>query len=288
MKQARMTPYLLILPCALLLVLLYGYPIALTVWQSFNEVNVFTNVSEFVGLGNFKEVMTDSNFSDTMAITFKYTVVTVLLKMVFGFGVGYLLHSEIYFKKIFTFLVLIPWAIPQVAAGTIWQWLLDNQYGYINYYLMEWNILSEPIPFLSRPTTAFYSASIVDTWMGIPMLAMIFLAALEAVPKNLYEAAAMDGAGKVRQFFDVTLPGIRGVLLTTLVLVTIWTFNSFNVIYVLTQGGPMRSTETLIIRIYQEAFSRFDLGASSALTVIAVIILTILTALYVMGGRSRD
>lgn len=288
MQVRRFTPYLLILPSVVLLVLLYGYPIALTVWQAFHDINIFQGAMTFVGLDKFKSVLGDALFNQTLMITLKYTFLTVTLKMLFGFGIGYLLHSEIYLKKLFGFLVLIPWAIPQVAAGTVWQWLLNGQYGYLNYYLTNWGLLAKPIAFLAEPRAAFISASVVDTWMGIPMLAMIFLAGFDAIPKNLYEACAMDGGGLWQEFRDVTWPGMKRLTLTTLILVTIWTFNSFNVIYVLTQGGPMRATETLIIRIYQEAFSRFDLGASSALTVVAVLILTVLSVLYLLGGRERE
>ncbi|MCH4170858.1 MAG: sugar ABC transporter permease [Lactobacillus sp.] len=287
MIQKRPLPYLLILPCLILLAGLYGYPILLTMWQSFNKVNFLADTTTFIGLKNYLDVFSDPTFWQTMAITCKYTIITVVLKMVFGFGVGYLLHTELYFKKILGVLVLIPWAIPQVAAGTIWQWILNSNYGYANYFLLKLHLISQPIAFLARPETAFYSVSLVDTWMGIPLLAMLFVAALDAIPKNIYEAAALDGAGAWRQFFAITIPSIKRVLLVVLTLVTIWTFNSFNVIYVLTQGGPMRATETLSIRIYQEAFSRFNLGISSTLTMIAVLILLGLTAVYTLGGKAH-
>jgi multiple sugar transport system permease protein len=285
MSRRAATPYILILPCIILLIILYGYPIILTLWQSFNDVDFIDNHLSFIGLQNYRHVFADPTFKDTMSLTVKYTVLTVLLKMFFGFGIGYLLHSQIYFKKVFGILVMVPWAIPQVAAGTVWKWVLNANYGYANFYLMKLHLISKPIAFLARPLPAFLSASFVDTWMGIPMLAMLFLAALDSIPKSLYEAASMDGAGHLRQFFEITLPSIRTIMLTVLALVTIWTFNSFNVIYVLTQGGPMRATETLSIRIYQETFSRFNLGISSALTMIAVLVLLILTSFYMLKER---
>ncbi|KXA10522.1 carbohydrate ABC transporter permease [Finegoldia magna] len=280
MKKSKMLPYLLLLPCFLVVIILYGYPMVLTFINSFNKVNLLTGSSDFIGLANYKSIFNDPQFYKSLSVTVKYTIITVFLKIFLGFLLAYLLSSNIFAKKQFRFLVLIPWAIPQVAVSTLWKWILDGRYGYINYFFMKLGITKSPILFLSDPNIAIYCAAFVDAWLGISFVSMMFLAALEQIPTSLYEASEIDGANKTRQFFDITLPGIRQTFVTILILVTIWTFNSFNVIYVLTQGGPMRSTETLIIKIYQEAFSRFNIGASSALTMIVVVILSLMTFIY--------
>lgn len=280
MKKSKMLPYLLLLPCFLVVIILYGYPMVLTFINSFNRVNLLTGSSDFIGLANYKSFFNDPQFYKSLSVTVKYTIITVFLKIFLGFLLAYLLSSNIFAKKQFRFLVLIPWAIPQVAVSTLWKWILDGRYGYINYFFMKLGITKSPILFLSDPNIALYCAAFVDAWLGISFVSMMFLAALEQIPTSLYEAAEIDGANKRRQFFDITLPGIKHTFVTILILVTIWTFNSFNVIYVLTQGGPMRSTETLIIKIYQEAFSRFNIGASSALTMIVVVILSLMTFIY--------
>lgn len=280
MKKSKMLPYLLLLPCFLVVIILYGYPMMLTFINSFNKVNLLTGSSDFIGLANYKSIFNDPQFYKSLSVTVKYTVITVFLKIFLGFLLAYLLSSNIFAKKQFRFLVLIPWAIPQVAVSTLWKWILDGRYGYINYFFMKLGITKSPILFLSDPNIALYCAAFVDAWLGISFVSMMFLAALEQIPTSLYEASEIDGANKTRQFFDITLPGIKQTFVTILILVTIWTFNSFNVIYVLTQGGPMRSTETLIIKIYQEAFSRFNIGASSALTMIVVVILSLMTFIY--------
>lgn len=280
MKKSKMLPYLLLLPCFLVVIILYGYPMVLTFINSFNRVNLLTGSSDFIGLTNYKAIFNDPQFYKSLSVTVKYTIITVFLKIFLGFLLAYLLSSNIFAKKQFRFLVLIPWAIPQVAVSTLWKWILDGRYGYINYFFMKLGITKSPILFLSDPKIALYCAAFVDAWLGISFVSMMFLAALEQIPTSLYEAAEIDGANKRRQFFDITLPGIKHTFVTILILVTIWTFNSFNVIYVLTQGGPMRSTETLIIKIYQEAFSRFNIGASSALTMIVVVILSLMTFIY--------
>lgn len=280
MKKSKMLPYLLLLPCFLVVIILYGYPMVLTFINSFNRVNLLTGSSDFIGLTNYKAIFNDPQFYKSLSVTVKYTIITVFLKIFIGFLLAYLLSSNIFAKKQFRFLVLIPWAIPQVAVSTLWKWILDGRYVYINYFFMKLGITKSPILFLSDPKIALYCAAFVDAWLGISFVSMMFLAALEQIPTSLYEAAEIDGANKRRQFFDITLPGIKHTFVTILILVTIWTFNSFNVIYVLTQGGPMRSTETLIIKIYQEAFSRFNIGASSALTMIVVVILSLMTFIY--------
>lgn len=287
-KRRTVTPYLMMLPAVVLLLVLYAVPIITTVIQSFSEVNLLTNTQEFIGLANYGRTFSNSGFFDTLRITVLYTVVTVVFKMVFGFVYAYFLSTDIYLKKPLRFLMLLPWAIPQVAVGTLWNWMLDGQYGYVNYYLMKLGILSEPISFLAEPVSAFLSVAFVDAWVGIPLIALTLISGFEAIPKSLYEAAKIDGANALQQFRDVTLPGIKNVFISLLTLVTIWTFNSFNIIWVLTQGGPMRATETLMIRIYREAFSNFELGISSTLTIVAVSILTVLTLVYMRIGRNAD
>lgn len=176
--------------------------------------------------------------------------------------------------------MLLPWALPQVAVSIVWQWMLDGNYGYINYYLLKLGIISKNITWLSVPKTAFLSTSFVDAWMGVPTVALMFLSGLSSIPHSLYEASMVDGASKWKQFIYITIPGIKKVFLIVLTLVSIWTFNSFNVINILTKGGPMGATMTLIYRIYKETFSKFNLGMSSAMSIVVCIILLIMSRLY--------
>ena len=184
------------------------------------------------------------------------------------------------FKKALRFLVLIPWAIPQVVVAILWTWILDGQYGYLNYYLQKFGLVEEVIRWLSDPNLALISTSIVDAWIGIPLITMIFLSGLSSIPDSLYEAAKVDGANLFQRFRYITLKAMKKVFLIALTLTTIWTFNSFNVIYVLTGGGPMDATETMMIKIYHEAFGKYNLGMSSTLSIIIFIILIILSILY--------
>ena len=181
-----------------------------------------------------------------------------------------LLSSDIYLLKLNRFLLLIPWAIPQVVVAILWTWILDGQYGYLNYYLEELGWINEAIRWLSDPSLAFVATAFVDAWIGVPLIAMIFLSGLNGIPESLYEAAKVDGANSLQRFLHITLPNLKKIILIALTLTTIWTFNAFNVIYVLTGGGPMGGTETVMIKIYKEAFGKYDLGMSSTLSVTRV------------------
>lgn len=279
-KYRNLTPYLLILPVIVVMMALYVYPIALVFLESFHKTSIVTGQMDFVGLDNFRKVIDDGYFSSTLILTLKYTVFTVILKLAIGFFMALFLNSEMYFSKVLRFMSLIPWAIQQVTVAIVWKWILDGNYGYLNYYLTKLGIIDHNIVWLSDPKLAFFCAAFVDAWLGVSLVSMIFLSGLSSIDQSLYESAKIDGANVFRRFLMVTIPGVKKLFMVTGLLVTIWTFNSFNVIFVLTGGGPMRSTETLVIRIYQEAFSKFNLGTSSALSIIVFVFLMAITILY--------
>lgn len=279
-NKKKLSLYGLILPVIIFMIIVYGYPLLLTFKYSFQEVSLIGSENIFLGFRNYISVLTDEKFYNTLILTFKWTVFTIAIKIVIGFIMALLLNGELYLKKALRFLALIPWAIPQVVVAILWTWILDGQYGYLNYYLQKFGVIEEVIRWLSDPNLALISTSIVDAWIGIPLITMIFLSGLSSIPDSLYEAAKVDGANIFQRFRYITLPTMKKVVLISLTLTTIWTFNSFNVIYVLTGGGPMDATETMMIKIYHEAFGKYNLGMSSTLSVIVFIILIILSILY--------
>lgn len=279
-KKKELMPYYLIAPVLIFMVIVYGYPLLLTFKYSFQEISLIGSENTFVGFRNYIRVLTDLEFYNTLLLTFKWTILTIIFKIGIGFIMALLLNGELYFKKGFRFLSLIPWAIPQIVVAILWSWILDGQYGYLNYYLQKFGLIEEVIRWLSDPKLAFISTSIVDAWIGIPLITMIFLSGISSIPDSLYEAAKVDGANIFQRFIYITLPSIKKIFFITLTLTTIWTFNAFNVIYVLTGGGPMDGTETIMIKIYHEAFGKYNLGISSTLSVAVFIILTILSVLY--------
>ena len=279
-NKKRLASYGLIAPVMIFMLVVYGYPLLLTFKYSFQEVSLIGSENVFVGFRNYIKVLTDPKFYNTLVLTFKWVALTITIKVVVGFIMALLLNGELYFKKTLRFLTLIPWAIPQIVVAILWSWILDGQYGYLNYYLQKLGFIEEAIRWLSDPNLAFISTSIVDAWIGIPLITMIFLSGLSGISDYLYEAAKVDGANVFQRFIYITLPTMKKVLLIAITLTTIWTFNTFNVIYVLTGGGPMDATETMMIRIYHEAFGKYNLGISSTLAVTVFIILSILSVLY--------
>ena len=287
-NSKKYIPYILITPVLLVILLLYAYPILMILIQSFNKVSIVDNNYTFIGLDNFTNFFNDGTFRFTLLLTLKYTVITVTLKLIIGFSMALVLNSETYFNRTLRFLTLIPWTIQQVSVAVIWKWIFDGNYGYLNYILLKLSLIEKNILWLSDPKLALISASIVDTWLGISFVSMIFLAALNSIDKSLYESSKIDGANSIQSFRHITIPSIKKVFIITGTLVSIWTFNSFNVIYVLTRGGPMRKTETFVIRIYQEAFEKFNIGSSSAISVIVFLLLLLLTVVYIKLIFNKD
>ena len=261
-------------------ILVYGYPLLLTIKYSFQEVSLIGNKNEFIGLKNYIKVLSDEKFYNTLILTFKWVALTLSLKIGVGFIMALFLNGRLYFKKLLRFLILIPWAIPQIVVAILWAWILDGQYGYLNYYLESFGFIDTAIKWLTDPNLAIVSTAVVDAWIGIPLVTMIFISGLSNVSDSLYEAADIDGANVFQKFLYITLPSIKKVLIIALTLTTIWTFNAFNVIYVLTGGGPMDATETIMIKIYHEAFGKYNLGMSSTLAVIVFLILIGLSTAY--------
>lgn len=279
-KKNKLSVYGLIMPVIIFMIIVYGYPLLLTFKYSFQEVSLIGDGNTFIGFRNYIRVLTDEKFYNTLILTFKWAALTIAIKIIVGFIMALLLNGELYLKKTLRFLILIPWAIPQVVVAILWTWILDGQYGYLNYYLQQFGFVEEVIRWLSDPNLALISTSIVDAWVGIPLITMIFLSGLSSINDSLYESAKVDGANIFQMLIYITLPIMKKVFLIALTLTTIWTFNSFNIIYVLTGGGPMDATETMMIKIYHEAFGKYNLGMSSTLSVIVFIILIVLSILY--------
>ncbi len=278
--KKSIVPYLLIAPAVIFMLVVYVYPLLLTFKYSVSEVHVLTQKTTFVGLENFKKVFSDPTLTSTITRTIKWVALTVFLKIFIGTLTALLMTVKIRGSKIYKFLILVPWAMPSVVVSIIWSWIFNGNAGYLNYYMLKFNLISEPIHWLAGRNTAFFATALVDAWAGISLISMIMLSGFNSISESLYEAAKVDGANAIERFTNVTFPGIRKVLLITTILTTIWTFNSYNIIWVLTEGGPVDATTTMVVKIWKEAFDRFNFGVSSALSVVAFIILTVLSIVY--------
>jgi multiple sugar transport system permease protein len=274
------SPVLYLLPTVLFIAVFLAYPVAEVVRGSFIH-NVPIRPWEpkaFVGLSNYASLLASPEFHRALGVTVGWTLLAVAGKMVVGLIAALLLQREFIGRRIYLTLMMIPWVTPIVVAAVVWRWVLNSQYGQLNGLL---DILGlSVVPWLGRSGTAFVATAAVDMWVGIPFVAMVLMAGLQSIPDELYEAATVDGAGLAQIFRHVTLPLLRPVLFVVLLLTSVWTFNSFEVIYPLTRGGPAGATTTLVIQAYRTAFASFDFGRASALATLIFLILLVVSIFY--------
>ena len=204
----------------------------------------------------------------------------VTLKLIIGLIGAVLLNANLKGRSIFRVLIMPPWVVP-IAIGMLgWLWLYNGYFGIIAGVGMRTGILDGPFGFLAYKQSAFISTIVADVWVGTPMVTIFFLAAMQGVPKDLYEAAYCDGASRWDRFYKITLPQITPVIITMALLSAIWTFNSFEIIWILTEGGPRGATTTLIIDTYKMALGNYKFGRGAARAVVVMILLTIFAAFY--------
>lgn len=274
--------WLLLTPALLLGLVLIAYPLYLVVSMSLRDVglvSVATLNEAPLTWTNFQELWLDPSIRDSLWLSLAYTVGATFPAFVLGLATAVLLNKQFPGRRLMRTLILLPWAVPTVLAAIAFLWILDSSYGVLNYILVSLGIVQENIGWLASTNTAMVAVILPTVWKTYPFFTLILLAALQAVPEELYEAAAVDGAGAVRKFKSVTWPVIRPAAYLAIILQGLWTFREFDVIYPMTKGGPASSTETLAIRVYNEAFNLFHMGFASAIGVLTVVIGVIAVAL---------
>jgi multiple sugar transport system permease protein len=235
---------------------------------------------EYIGLENYEKMMGSKKFNKIVIRTFVWMFFSVSLKLIIGLIGAVLLNAKLPGRGIFRVLIMPPWVVP-IAIGMLgWLWLYNGYFGIIAGVGMKTGILDGPFGFLAYKQSAFISTIVADVWVGTPMVTIFFLAAMQGVPKDLYEAAYCDGASRWHRFFKITLPQITPVIITMALLSAIWTFNSFEIIWILTEGGPRGATTTLIIDTYKMALGNYKFGKGAARAVVVMILLTIFAAFY--------
>lgn len=273
---------LLMLPAVIFLSAVVLYPLVSALWGSlFNESLVRPQLGRrFVGVANYAQVLGDRTFWTTLGRTVVWTAGSVLGKTLVGLILALLLVSPFRGNSLYRVLILVPWATPQVVGAVIWKWLYNSHNGYLSYFFQAVGLAHGPVTFLGGPGTALLATMAVDMWFGIPFMTMVLLAGLHSIPKELYEAASVDGATWLDRFRHITWPLLLPVLGVATNLSVIWTFNSFNIIQTMTGGGPVGATEILVIRAYKEAFGRYDVGMASTYAAIIFLILMAFSLLY--------
>ena len=270
--------YALIAPAAIYILAIVAWPLAETIRLSFTNSSLAGE--DYIGLENYEKMLGSKKFNKIVIRTFIWMFFSVSLKLVIGLIGAVLLNAKLPGRGMFRVLIMPPWVVP-IAIGMLgWLWLYNGYFGIIAGVGMKTGILDGPFGFLAYKQSAFISTIIADVWVGTPMVTIFFLAAMQGVPKDLYEAAYCDGASRWHRFFKITLPQITPVIITMALLSAIWTFNSFEIIWILTEGGPRGATTTLIIDTYKMALGNYKFGRGAARAVVVMVLLTIFAAFY--------
>lgn len=284
-KKLR-TAFIMLAPAIVFLALLIAFPLGKVVHDAFTHVHLINkSMTGFAGIENFKTVVSDEHFGQAVKNTIYWTVFSVLGEYIVGMTTAVLLNQKFKGRAIFRTCIFIPWLVPIIVAGMTWDWLLNPEFGIINYVLTSLNIIDSPINFLGDSKYAMATVIFVNIWRSFPYYTISFLSALQSIPGDLAEAASIDGAGVFRRFFSITLPQLRSVSLVIVFIHVIWTAVNFDFIWVMTEGGPNYATETLPIMIYRYSMKKFDVGAASALS---TMMFTIMVVLFVFYYRKRS
>jgi multiple sugar transport system permease protein len=286
----RTVGLLFIAPFAVTALFFMVYPIVEAIRMAFYSYNPLRpDLSAFVGLSNFAYIFDDPLFWDSFRQATVWTVLSILLQTVFGVGMAMLLHQALPGISVFRGLLLFPYIVPTVVIALIWRWIFNPEIGVVNHALLGVGVISQPIYWLSTPSMAMASTIMLNVWKYTPFVVICVLARLQSVPLELYDAAKVDGAGAFRRFLDVTLPQLREVLIVVIVFRTIWTFNKFEEIYLLTKGGPGTSTFNLAVYAFEQSIANLRLGIGAATGVVMMIMLSLGSIVYLrVSGFGED
>lgn len=274
----------LLAPAVAYILFIVAYPLVDTIILSFTNAALRPKL-DWVGWANYQKIFANSKFTEIIIRTIFWTLCSVGLKMIIGTCGAVLLNAAIPGQTIFRILTMPPWVVPMAIGIYMWGWMYNGQFGMISGLLQNFGILDGPFAFLGYPTPAFWSTIVTDVWIGVPIVTIYLLAAIQSVPKDLYEAAWADGAGRFYRFRRITLPLILPAMLTMSLLSLIATFNSFDIIWILTQGGPSGSTTTMIIDTFQTGIRSSKYGEGAARAVMICIFVSIFCLVYFRAVR---
>ncbi len=280
--------YLFILPLVAVLIVLVAYPFVSGIWLSFQNKTIGSG-ARWVGLDNYRELLYGDQYSSvfwkSVRVSAIYTAVSVVLKLVIGLVMALMVNEQFRGRMLVRALLFLPWATPTIIVALTWRWILDGSInGLINLFRVDYLGATTLVQFLSDPNKALWSIIIAVTWQGTPFYTMMLLAGLQAIPNEHYEAAALDGAGPLQRFRDITLPGLVPAITITVLLSTIWTANSINFIYAMTRGGPSNSTMTFPMLAFEIGVAGArQLGLAAAVSVLFFPVFIV--AIYMLTKR---
>jgi multiple sugar transport system permease protein len=283
-RSAVLFALALLAPALIYITIIVAYPLVDTVILSFTNASLKATY-DFIGWANYERIFTAGNFTEVIIRTFIWTLLSVSLKMVIGMFGAVLLNAAIPGQSVFRILTMPPWIVPMAIGIYMWSWMYNGQFGMISGLLQNFGIISRPVAWLAYGDTAFWATIVTDVWIGVPMVTIYFLAAMQSIPRDLHEAAWTDGAGRFYRFRRITLPLMVPAVLTMSLLSLIATFNSFDIIWILTQGGPSGSTTTMIIDTYKTAIGSRKYGEGAARAVVICIFVSIFCLVYFRAVR---
>jgi len=278
---------LLIAPTVLIFCAVIAYPLVSAIYLSLFTIFTPTLKGSFIGLDNYAALAVSQEFWRSLANTVTWTVFTLALQIVLGVAVALMLHQNMLFRALARSLILFPYFVSTVVAVLVWRWLFNDLYGVLNHVLLIAGLISRPLDWLGSMPNAMISVILVGAWKYFPFVVIAVLARLQTIPDALYEAAKIDGAGPFARFFDVTLPQLKDVLVVVILLRAIWDFKEFDLVYLMTGGGPLISTQILSLMVYKDAFGLNDMGRASAVAVTMMLVMLTFMVLY-LRTASRD
>lgn len=283
LNNERLLAWALILPSLLVVFGLILGPILRAFWMSLHLVNLKRPAlgTPFIGLENYTDILSDPYFWASIGRTFYFMVVSIALELVLGIGTALLLNREFRGRAFVRSLVLIPWALPITIAAAMWLWIFNPTYGAFNSLLWQLGIIDEYRLWLSTPLSAMHVVILADVWKVTPLVILLTLAALQTIPRELYEAGMIDGAGRWNSFWRITLPLLTPTILVTLVIRTMDAFKVFDIIYIMTSGGPSDGTKVISYLTYQEAFTYLNFGRGSALAYLMTLFIALMAFVYI-------
>lgn len=287
--HSRALPYLLTLPSLLLAAVVIFWPVYDLVQISTHEVSRFGQLRDFIGFANFAALADDPDFISALWRTGLWTLSVVAGALILSMPVAMILNSDFYGRGLARVIIMLPWAVSLTMTAVVWRWALNGESGMLNSALMGLGIIDQNIQWLASAGTAFPMQILIGILVTVPFTVTIFLGGLSSIPDDLYEAAALEGASAWQQFRTITLPLLKPFINIAIVLNMIYVFNSFPIIWVMTQGGPANSTDILVTYLYKLAFRVGKLGEASAVSLVMFAILLVFTMIYVrLAMRERE
>lgn len=281
--RSRLYAFALLAPAIIVVLLVIVYPLLMAGRLSLHDVRIFRADRGLTGamdLHNFRDMFANPSFWRSLRITLYYVVAGVIGSFGIGMFTAVLLNRPFRGRALARVLMVLPWPIPGVVAATIFVWMFNSSFGVINYLLITTGIVDKPVQWFTQAVPALFAVVAATIWKGYPFFTISLLAGMQSVPKELYEAARVDGASAVQQFRFITIPALGPVIGISLVIATLWQFRVFDIIFVMTGGGPSGATETLAIQIYREAFQYFEMSYAAAVGMVTLALSVISTFFY--------